>query len=66
MEIGVQSSSPNPLLTLYFPGPQFPHMQNDLFKEIFFEVDYRYGFYESAQSILLVGSSNTNRNPSGR
>ena len=51
MEIRGRSSSPKPLLTPYFPEPQFPHVQSDL--EIFFEVDSGYGFCESLCNLLF-------------
>lgn len=65
MEIRGQSSSPYPLLMPHFPGPQFSRLQNDHFEERFLEVDSPYSFYESAQSITLVGFSSTNRDQPG-
>lgn len=53
MGIRGQSSSPDPLLTLHFPGPQFSHLENDLLEVIFFEVDSRYGFYGSLLNLLF-------------
>lgn len=37
------------------------HLQKDLFKEIVFEADSRYGFYDSVLTLVPMGFLNTNR-----
>lgn len=60
-----QNSSPDPLLTLHVPGPQFSHLQNEPLEEILFEVNPGTVFMSLSQSFVWVDSSSTKRDQLG-